>query len=218
MINLEPEYRTLREEIGRLQDQVARSLEIGILITSAILTISYSSVIVTQFQWLALLSPSILLTPFVILIFDRVRTTWIIGRYIELNLEPRMGFQWEAYNCHLRGGSNKKFRSHFIHTSAAPLILIQALCPLLSLSVGVPDFWLWVVGAVIAWLIVLVELIAMERYRLSKAAIEDMKKALQSLPPPQPLPQSAPPLAPPSAPTSSHSEKPAGADGKPSPG
>jgi hypothetical protein len=213
MINLEPEYRTLREEIGRLQDQVARSLEIGILITSAILTISYSSVIISQYQWLALLSPSLLLTPFVFLIFDRVRTTWIIGRYIELNLEPRLGFQWETYNRHLRAGSNKKFRTRFIRTSAAPLIMIQALCPLLSLSVGVPDFWLWVVGAAIALVIVLVELISMERYRLSKAAIEDMKIALQTLPPSQPLP----PLASPSVPTPPLSERPASAEGTPSP-
>jgi len=212
MINLEPEYRTLREEIGRLQDQVARSLEIGVVITSAILTISYSSVVVGKYQWLALLSPSLLLTPFVFLIFDRVRTTWIIGRYIELNLEPRLGFQWEAYNYHLRAGSNKKFRTRFIRTSAAPLIMIQSLCPLLAISVGVPDFRLWIVGAVIALLIVLAELVAMGQYRLSSAAIEDMREAFRTLPPPQPLLKNAPPPAP----APSLSEKPAGAKGKPS--
>jgi hypothetical protein len=188
MTSLEPEYRTLREEIGRLQDQVARSLEIGILITSAILTISYSSVIIVEYQWIALLSPSFLLTPFVFLIFDRVRTTWIIGRYIEFYLEPRLGFQWEAYNRHLRAGQIKKFRTRFIRTSVAPLMLIQSLCPLLSVSVGVPDIRIWAMGAIASLLIVLLELFAMERYALSKEDIEEMKWALQTLPPTPPLP------------------------------
>jgi hypothetical protein len=185
-MDLEPEYNTLREEIGRLQDQVARFLEIGIVITSGILTISYSSVIVSKFQWIALLSPSILLIPFVYLILDRVRTTWIIGRYIELNLEPKLGFQWETFNRHLRAGANKHFRSRFARTSIFPLIVIQFLCPVLSASVGVPDIRYWLGAAALVLIVIVMEYRALEQYTLTQAGVDEMKQALKALKAPAP--------------------------------
>jgi hypothetical protein len=167
-MNALPEYETLRAEIGRLQDQAARSLEIGILITSGIYTISYSSFIGSQYQWLALMSPAILIIPFVYLIVERVRTTWFIGRYIEFHLEPKLGFHWEAFNRKLRGSAKGPIRSRFARSFVIPLIGLQILSPILAFTVGVPHFLLWL-GLTISILLI----IALEISWTSNFTIKD---------------------------------------------
>lgn len=179
-MNMLPEYETLREEIGRLQDQVARSLEVGILITSGILTIAFSSAISSRYQWLALMSPALMLMPFVYLIVDRVRTTWFIGRYIELYLEPQLDFHWETFNRKMRGSSGV-IRSGFTRSSVVPLIGLQLLSPLLALTVSVPDFriWLGLTGFVV--FMAVLEFRWTSRYAISPVVLSAMEAEIKNL-------------------------------------
>lgn len=179
-MNMLPEYETLRGEIGRLQDQVARSLEVGILITSGILTIAFSSAISSKYQWLALMSPAFLLMPFVYLIVDRVRTTWFIGRYIELFLEPQLDFHWETFNRRLRGGSGV-IKSGFTRSSVFPLIGLQLLSPLLALTVSVPSFWLWLGLTAFVIVIAVLEFRWTSLYAISPTVIHAMEAEIRNL-------------------------------------
>lgn len=179
-MNMLPEYQTLREEIGRLQDQVARSLEVGILITSGILTIGFSSAIGSNFQWLALMSPAFLLMPFVYLIVDRVRTTWFIGRYIELFLEPQLDFHWETFNRKMRGSSGI-VRSGFTRSSAVPLIGLQLLSPILALMVAVPNFPLWLALTGFVIFMVVVEFRWTSRYAITPVVISAMESEIKDM-------------------------------------
>ena len=174
---MELEYKTLREEIGRLQDHAARILEVGLILTSSIFAISYSTVINTESQWIVLFSPSFLMIPLVYLILDRVRTTWVIGRYIELFLEPKLRLHWESYNRYLRGGGNKRFFTRFTLGTMMPLIAIQIICPLLSYTSVVSDGRLWVGLTVIASIIVILEVALLRRVVLNRVDVEAMKEA-----------------------------------------
>jgi len=174
---MELEYKTLREEIGRLQNHAARILEVGLVLTSSIFAISYSTVINTESQWIVLFSPSFLMIPLVYLILDRVRTTWVIGRYIELFLEPKLGLHWESYNRYLRGGANKRFSTRFALGTMMPLIVIQIICPLLSYTSGAPDVRLWVGLTVIASIIIVLEVVILRRVVLNRVDVEAMKEA-----------------------------------------
>lgn len=190
-MNALPEYETLREEIGRLQDQAARSLEIGILITSGIYTISYSSIIATEFQWLALMSPSILIIPFVYLIVERVRTTWFIGRYIEFHLEPKLGFHWEAFNRKLRGNTKGPVRSRFARSSVIPLIGLQILSPILAFTVGVPHLLLWLVLATIILLVVALEIWWTNNFSIKPSILKMMEAEIHNFDQEVPAPTNA---------------------------
>jgi hypothetical protein len=186
-----PEYETLREEIGRLQDQAARSLEIGILITSGIYTISYSSIIGSEFQWLALMSPSILIIPFVYLIVERVRTTWFIGRYIEFHLEPKLGFHWEAFNRKLRGNTKGPVRSRFARSSVTPLIGLQILSPILAFTVGVPHFLLWLGLTIAILLIIALELRWTSNFSVRQNILSMMEAEIKNINQEVPAPTNA---------------------------
>ena len=70
MNNFVEEYKTLRDEIGRLQEQGSRTLEFGILITSGVLALSFSPIVGDEYRWLVLFSPSIFLIPFVNLVIQ----------------------------------------------------------------------------------------------------------------------------------------------------
>ena len=174
-----PEYETLRDEIGRLQDQAARSLEIGILITSGIYTISYSSVISSEYQWLVLMSPTVLLIPFVYLIVERVRTTWFIGRYIEFQLEPKLGFHWETFNRILRGTSRGPLRSRFARSSVTPLVGLQLLSPILAFTVGIPHLWLWLGLTICVLLIVALEIWWTSNFAIKQSVLSMMEAEIK---------------------------------------
>jgi hypothetical protein len=174
---MELEYKTLRDEIGHLQNQAARILEVGLVLASSIFTISYSTVIQAESQWIVLLSPSFLLIPLVYLILDRVRTTWIIGRYIELFLEPRLKLHWEAYNRYLRRGTRKRFSTKFALGTIMPLIVIQMIAPVLSLTSGVSDVRLWSGLSVVAGVIIALELTLLRRFLITEEDVAAMKSA-----------------------------------------
>lgn len=174
---MELEYSSLREEIGRLQNHAARILEVGLVLASSIFTISYSTVIHADSQWIVLFSPSFLMIPLVYLILDRVRTTWIIGRYIELFVEPKLGLNWEAYNRYLRGGKTKRFSTRFALGTMMPLIVIQAICPFLSFSTGVSNIQIWMWLVAIASIVIILELILLRSFVVNRVDVEAMKDA-----------------------------------------
>ena len=178
---MELEYKTLREEIGRLQNQAARILEVGLVLSSSIFAISYSTVIHLESQWIVLFSPAFLMIPLVYLILDRVRTTWIIGRYIEFFLEPKLGLHWETYNRLLRGGSNKRFSTRFALGTMMPLIVIQIICPFLSLTTGVTDIRLWLGLEAIAITVIVIEIVLLRRFVINRVDVEEMKEAWSKL-------------------------------------
>jgi hypothetical protein len=180
-VNKLAEYNTLREEIGRHQDQSTRSLEVGILITSGVLTVSYSSIISSEYQWMVILSPAFLLIPFIYLIIERVRITWFIGRYIELHLEPELGYHWEGFNRKMRGSSKGPFRSRFTRSSVIPLIGLQVVSPVLALLVGVPDFRLWLGLMGVVLVVVILELRWSSRFMIDEDALDVMRAEIENL-------------------------------------
>jgi hypothetical protein len=190
--SLVAEYQTLREEIGRLQEQTSDALEYGILITSGFIALSYSSAFAPEMRWLGLISPSVILIPFLFLIINRIRTTWILGRYIEFRLEPELGLLWERFNRKLRGGRKSKFRSKYALSSAGPLIIIQIGCLLLSgasgvltttLRSGILDlsFCIWLAVALFIVIIATVEILMLFRFDPTSERIQDIVDALKDL-------------------------------------
>lgn len=192
MNSLVAEYQTLREEIGRLQEQTSDALEYGILITSGFIALSYSSAFAPEMRWLGLISPSVILIPFLFLIINRIRTTWILGRYIEFRLEPELGLLWERFNRKLRGGRKSKFRSKYALSSAGPLIIIQIGCLLLSgasgvltttLRSGILDlsFCIWLAVALFIVIIAAVEILMLFRFDPTSERTQDIVDALKDL-------------------------------------
>jgi hypothetical protein len=177
--NLVIEYQTLREEIGRYQGQVSSILEMSILITTGLLAVSFSAFIDPQYQWIALFSPSFLLAPFVLLMIDRVRTTWIIGRYIDLYLEPLLELKWECFNRNLRATPNKAFRSKFTQSSVMPVMVIQALFPILSYFTRPERMDYWIGISLLVFIVLLIESLALRRFTLNVGEIEQIKEAIQ---------------------------------------
>jgi hypothetical protein len=118
--------------------------------------------------------------PFVYLIVDRVRTTWFIGRYIELFLEPQLNFHWETFNRKMRGSSGI-VRSGFTRSSAVPLIGLQLLAPLLALTVNVPDFRLWFALTGLIVFMVVLEFRMTSHYAISPAIINSMEAEIKNL-------------------------------------
>lgn len=159
MNNQIEEYKTLREEIGRHQEQVSRVLEFGILASSGVLSISFTDFVSGDYRWIVLLSPSLFLIPFIYLVVHLVNTTWFIGRYIENCLEPKLELQWEKINRQLRGDRNSPLRSRFAESSVLPLMIIQITCPIIAFLVGSNSIVLWESLTSAIFLIVIVEFV-----------------------------------------------------------
>jgi hypothetical protein len=179
MTHFAEEYNTLRDEIGRLQEQGDRALEFGILTTSGVLALSFSTIVSPGYRWLVLFTPSFILIPFVYLIIHRVQTTWIIGRYIELCLEPKMGLIWERFNRDLRGDPKRRFFSHFDVSLAAPLLGIQIASPAISLLVGPVNIFYWLILTVLVLIIVLIEYVNLGHFTLTNDKVEEIKETIR---------------------------------------
>ncbi len=177
-IYLIEEYKTLRDEIGRLQVQVSRTLEFGIVITSGVLALSFSDLIDPAYRWLVFFTPTIFLFPLVYLTIQSVRTTWIIGRYIELCLEPKLDLTWELFNRELRGNPRSRFFSRFALSVAAPLLIIQIICPFISLVIRPVGLLPWFSLTILTLVIVVVELVFLNRFAPTDEMVAEINETI----------------------------------------
>ncbi|HSF83646.1 MAG TPA: hypothetical protein VLA49_20605 [Anaerolineales bacterium] len=172
------EYNTLRDEIGRLQVHVSRALEFGIVITSGVLALSFSDFIDPSYRWLILFTPTLFLGPFAYMIAQSVRTTWIIGRYIEIHLEPELHLSWERFNRELRGKPNSPFFSRFAISLAAPLLIIQIICPLIALVVSPIGLLPRLLLVFLALVIVVVEFVYINQFATTDEMVAEIRETI----------------------------------------
>lgn len=189
MNNSIKEYETLREEIGRFQDQTVSSLEYGVVLAAGFLGFALSEFVSAEIRWVVLFIPAIAVTPFIRLILARVRSTWIIGRYIEIHLERKLGLHWEGVNRRLRGAEGKMgLKTTYAFSTIAPLLLIQLGCPLLSLlflpQVGVSEILssrthiVWAILAVATITVVAFEYVSSRNVLPSEASVDQLRREI----------------------------------------
>jgi len=134
--HLVEEYKTLRHEIDQNQRDNFNYLQLGLVLTGTLLGLAYSDFVKDQ-RWILVFIPCFILMPVSMLVAQRTRNTWIIGRYIEGFIEPQLGYKWEFVNYKRKTEAKKSGKvggiTSFVGSSMSSLIIIQILCPLLSL-------------------------------------------------------------------------------------
>ena len=88
-------YKIMKQEVFQNSSESFRALQIAILIVSTLLTLASTSIISSEIRWLFFLFPAVAASPFIMLIAQRFRQTRRIGKYIALQIEPKLGFSWE---------------------------------------------------------------------------------------------------------------------------
>jgi hypothetical protein len=129
------EYKSLREEIGRFENDVIKINQFGLTAAAVLISFTFTKAIPDALRWISLFSPCVILGPLVFLQTQRILSIWKIGRYIELSLEPSLGFHWESVNFKFRNLDKPQHPKifSFAVSSTLPAILIQIICPLLAL-------------------------------------------------------------------------------------
>jgi hypothetical protein len=168
MDSLIEEYKSLREEIGRYQNDNFKIIEFGLTATAALFTIAFSDFVIAEARGLFLFVPWFILFPSTLLIAQRIKQTWRIGRYIESYLEPKLGFKWEKLNYAIKRRETKSRVPSFTLNSGSLLVLMQILLPTISAnyvffqgkSVHIPP------ATVLLWVVLTVLLLASVVYQL----------------------------------------------------
>jgi magnesium-transporting ATPase (P-type) len=162
------EYKTLRHEIDQNQRDNFHVMQLGITLTSAIWGLAYS-IAIAEGRWMLLFAPCFVLIPLIMLITQRIRATWRIGRYIQKYIEPKLGYKWETINLQRKKNENSGlsrsatgFIKSFVGASVLPLVLIQIVCSYLSwIAVkqsGGSNLQEWATLACIVFIVVIIEL------------------------------------------------------------
>lgn len=138
------EYKTLKHEIDQNNRDIFAVLEISLTVSITIATLSFTQAIVDDYRWLCLLLPCLILSSATLLITQRIKHTWIIGRYIQLHLEKHLGFGWERFNYDRKLGQRTKARltrrrlTSFAGTTTNMLMFAQVIYIALSFTALLP--------------------------------------------------------------------------------
>lgn len=176
------EYKTLRDEIGRNQNLMAKTMQTGVAISSGVVASSFFS---EEYGWVLVFVPTLFMIPIVMHIANLCRKSWIIGRYIEFCLEPDLNICWEAFSREFFGDPNKKSHSKYSLTTVLPLLTVQICTPLFALiKWDKVNGILWVSFFTISLVFVILEFVYLKNFSLRpqtlrriKATIELMKKS-----------------------------------------
>ena len=144
-VNIQLEhYKLLRSEILQNSTEALKALDLGIVIVSVLFTLASSQVIPNETRWFFFLFPPIVVAPLIMLIAQRFRQTRKIGTYIKLRIEPKLGIEWEnsqqkSVNQEHQTSTkttlkNKRITPRSLQTMSLPLMAVQVLSWLASLS------------------------------------------------------------------------------------
>lgn len=172
------EYESLRNEIGRNQEFMAKTVHIGVTISSGFVATSFFSL---KYGWILTFVPTVIMIPLIIHIMNLMKKSWIIGRYIELRLEPKMGLCWEKFTRNFFGQLNLKTRTKYASTTILPLLYIQIISPLFALlKVSKDEFFVWGILFTLVLIIVLSEFFAAKYFHLSDDVIGNIKYTIKN--------------------------------------
>lgn len=175
------EFKTLREEIGRYQNDVIKIYQFSLTAAAILVSFTFTAAIDDASRWISIFSPCIILGPMVFLQVQRILGIWVIGRYIELFLEPKLGFHWESSNFKFRNLDKRQHPKVFSFpvSITLPSILIQIVCPLLALFLK-PNNW-WFYGTLCLFLLIslVLQIISISNTNPAKGLKDDMDKALK---------------------------------------
>ncbi|MCP4425042.1 MAG: hypothetical protein GY803_11150 [Chloroflexi bacterium] len=140
------EYKALNHEIDQNSRDVFTVLEVSLTATLAIFTVAFTGVAIESYRWLCLLIPWLILFPSTLLITQRVRHSWIIGRYIQIYHEPRLNLNWETKNYNrkmqqMATSNSKGWRERwatFADGTTGILLVTQVVCVVFSFIVLLP--------------------------------------------------------------------------------
>ena len=142
------EYKALNHEIDQNNRDVFTTLQVSLTVSTAIFTVAFTETMNESYRWLCVLLPWLILFPSTLVITQRIRHTWIIGRYIERRLEKYLPFRWEEFKLkrkmYQNGGSKinqvdrgkKNFAGRrwatFAGSTTNILLIAQIICIKLS--------------------------------------------------------------------------------------
>ena len=159
------EYKTLRDEIGRNQNLMAKTVQTGVTISSGLVASSFFS---ENYGWILVFVPTLFLIPIV------------IGRYIEFCLEPTLGLGWETFTRHFFGDPKKSSHSKYSLTTALPLLALQVFSPLFALiKYDKINYLSWASFYLVALILVLSEFLYLQNFALKPESLNSIKETLK---------------------------------------
>lgn len=171
------EYKTLRDEIGRNQNLMAKTVQTGVTISSGLVASSFFS---ENYGWILVFVPTLFLIPIVIHIANLSKKSWIIGRYIEFCLEPTLGLGWETFTRHFFGDPKKSSHSKYSLTTALPLLALQVFSPLFALiKYDKINYLSWASFYLVALILVLSEFLYLQNFALKPESLNSIKETLK---------------------------------------
>ena len=171
------EYKTLRDEIGRNQNLMAKTMQTGVAISSGVVASSFFS---EEYGWVLVFVPTLFMIPIVMHIANLCRKSWIIGRYIEFCLEPDLNIFWEAFSREYFGDPSKKSHSKYSLTTVLPLLTVQISTPLFALiKWDKIDCILWVSFFIVSLILVISEFVYLKNFSLRPQTLEKIKETIE---------------------------------------
>jgi uncharacterized membrane protein len=165
-------YKLLRQEILQNSTEGIKALELGIILISALFTLSISQVIPDSGRWLFFLFPPIIVAPLIMLIAQRFRHTRKIGTHISMKIEPILDLKWESAHQKSSKEETDRITPRSLVAMSMPLMAVQCLSMIASLWYLLKFNNVFIIWLIWGLSLIFVGYLLKMEYRIIKDALE----------------------------------------------